>query len=64
MSDGRPGKWTTLNIRNMGTPLYVVDGVQMEEGQFNNIDFNDIESISVLKTVRLLFMVYVRQMVL
>lgn len=49
MSDGRPGNWTTLNIRNMGTPLYVVDGVQMEEGQFNNIDFNDIESISVLK---------------
>ena len=49
MSDGRPGAWTTLNIRNMGTPLYVVDGVQMEEGQFNNIDFNDIESISVLK---------------
>lgn len=49
MSDGRPGASTTLNIRNMGTPLYVVDGVQMEEGQFNNIDFNDIESISVLK---------------
>ena len=49
MSDGRPGAWTTLNIRNMGTPLYVVDGVQMDEGQFNNIDFNDIENISVLK---------------
>lgn len=49
MSDGRPGASTTLNIRNMGTPLYVVDGVQMDEGQFNNIDFNDIESISVLK---------------
>lgn len=49
MSDGRPGATTTLNIRNMGTPLYVVDGVQMDEGQFNNIDFNDIESISVLK---------------
>lgn len=48
-SDGRPGHWTTINIRNMGTPLYVVDGVQMDEGQFNNIDFNDIESISVLK---------------
>ncbi len=49
MSDGRPGASTTLNIRNMGTPLYVVDGVQMDEGQFNNLDFNDIESISVLK---------------
>lgn len=48
-SDGRPGHWTNINIRNMGTPLYVVDGVQMDEGQFNNIDFNDIESMSVLK---------------
>ena len=48
-TDGRPGATTTLNIRNMGTPLYVVDGVQVDEGQFNQIDFNDIESISVLK---------------
>lgn len=48
-SDGRPGQYTSISIRNMGTPLYVVDGVQMDEGQFNNIDFNDIESISVLK---------------
>lgn len=48
-TDGRPGATTSINIRNMGTPLFVVDGVQMDEGQFNNIDFNDIESISVLK---------------
>lgn len=48
-SDGRPGHYTTINIRNMGTPLYVIDGVQMDEGQFNNIDYNDIETISVLK---------------
>ncbi len=33
----------------MGTPLFVIDGVQSDEGQFNNIDFNDIESISILK---------------
>lgn len=33
----------------MGAPLYVVDGMQVDAGQFNNIDFNDIESISVLK---------------
>ena len=33
----------------MGDPLYVIDGVQSDAGQFNNIDFNDIESISVLK---------------
>lgn len=48
-TDGRPGSTTTLQIRNMGTPLYVIDGVQTDEGQFNNIDFNDIESVSVLK---------------
>jgi len=49
MSDGRPGNSTSIQIRNMGTPLYVIDGVQKDEGQFNNIDYNDIESISILK---------------
>lgn len=48
-TDGRPGATTSLQIRNMGNPLYVIDGVQSDAGQFNNIDFNDIESISVLK---------------
>ena len=48
-SSGRPGNTTSIRIRNMGSPLYVIDGVQQDEGQFNNIDFNDIESISVLK---------------
>ncbi len=48
-ANGRPNSYTSISIRNMGTPLYVVDGVQMDEGQFNNIDFNDIVSISVLK---------------
>jgi len=47
--DGRPGASTTLQIRNMGTPLYVIDGVQKDEDQFNNLDFNDIESIAILK---------------
>lgn len=49
MSDGRPGSYTKLNIRNMGTPLFVIDGIQSNEEQFNNIDFNDIENISVMK---------------
>lgn len=48
-TDGRPGASTSIQIRNMGAPLFVIDGVQSDEGQFNNIDFNDIESISVLK---------------
>lgn len=44
-----PGAVTKISIRNMGTPLFVIDGVQQNEGQFNQIDYNDIESISVLK---------------
>lgn len=48
-TDGRPGSTTSLMIRNYGTPLYVIDGVVKDVGQFNNLDFNDIESISVLK---------------
>lgn len=44
-----PGAVTKINIRNMGTPLFVIDGVQQNEGQFNQIDYNDIESIAVLK---------------
>jgi TonB-linked SusC/RagA family outer membrane protein len=48
-SDGRPGNGTSIRIRGMDTPLYVIDGVQKDEGQFNNIDPNDIESISILK---------------
>lgn len=48
-ADGRPGNGFNIQIRNMGTPLYVIDGVQKDQGQFNNIDFNDIASISILK---------------
>lgn len=49
MADGRPGASASVQIRNMGTPLYIIDGIQQDEGQFNNISPNDIESISVLK---------------
>ena len=49
MPDGRPGASANIQIRNMGAPLYVIDGIQQDEGQFNNIAPNDIESISVLK---------------
>lgn len=48
-SDGRPGASTSIQIRNMGTPLYVIDGVIKDEGQFNNLDVNDIEQMSILK---------------
>jgi TonB-linked SusC/RagA family outer membrane protein len=46
---GRPGQGTNLQIRNLGAPLYVIDGVPQSEGQFNNISSEDIESISILK---------------
>ncbi len=49
MPDGRPGASATIQIRNMGTPLYVIDGIQQDQGQFNNLAPNDIESITVLK---------------
>ena len=49
MPEGRPGASANIQIRNMGTPLYVIDGIQQDEAQFNNIAPNDIESISVLK---------------
>jgi len=48
-SEGRPGASASIQIRNMGTPLYVIDGIQQDEGQFNNLAPNDVESITVLK---------------
>lgn len=49
MPDGRPGSSANIQIRNMGKPLYVIDGIQKDAGHFNNISPNDIASISVLK---------------
>jgi TonB-linked SusC/RagA family outer membrane protein len=49
MPDGRPGASASIQVRNMGNPLYVIDGIQKDAEQFNNISPNDIESISVLK---------------
>lgn len=48
-SEGRPGSSAGIQIRNMGTPLFVIDGVVKDEGQFNNISPNDIATITVLK---------------
>ncbi|MDJ1495325.1 TonB-dependent receptor [Cytophagaceae bacterium DM2B3-1] len=49
MADGRPGAWATVQVRNLGDPLYVIDGIQKDAGQFNNLSPNDIESMTVLK---------------
>ncbi|MGV3640086.1 MAG: SusC/RagA family TonB-linked outer membrane protein [Adhaeribacter sp.] len=48
-ADARPGAGTSIQIRNMGTPLYVIDGVTSDVGQFNNLGIDDIESVSILK---------------
>lgn len=53
-SSGAPGSAPTIRIRGIGsyaassTPLYVIDGVPMEQG-LSTINPADIESISVLK---------------
>ena len=55
-ASGRPGSGQTIRIRGYGSvsssvgqdPLWVVDGVPFE-GDINNINSNDIESITVLK---------------
>ena len=47
--DGRPGAQANVQIRNMGDPLFVIDGIQQDEKQFNRLAPADIESISILK---------------
>lgn len=48
-AEGRPGSGAQINVRNMGNPLFVIDGIQKDQGQFNNLSPQDIESITVLK---------------
>jgi len=45
-----PGDYNTvIDIRGMGTPLFVIDGVTRDQGYFARMDPQEIESISVLK---------------
>lgn len=48
-TEGIPGSSASIQIRNLGTPLYIIDGVEKDAGQFNNIAPSDIESITILK---------------
>ena len=49
-TSSRPGAFeTTYDIRGLGTPLIVIDGVPSDGDTFARLDANDIESISVLK---------------
>jgi len=47
--DARPGNGSTIQIRNLGDPLYVIDGIVSDVGQFNNLGIADIENVSILK---------------
>lgn len=48
---GEPGTFNNMiNIRGFGRPLYVIDGVlRNDEGDFQRLNADDIESISFLK---------------
>lgn len=48
-NDGTPGAAASLQVRNLGTPLYVIDGIIKDEAAFNNLASTDIDNISVLK---------------
>ena len=46
----QPGAFdNAIDIRGMGTPLFVVDGIPRDQGYFSRMDSNEIESVSVLK---------------
>jgi TonB-linked SusC/RagA family outer membrane protein len=47
--DARPGAQTNIQVRNMGNPLFVIDGVPADAGQFNQLGVTDIDNISILK---------------
>lgn len=63
-TDARPGRSTNLQIRNMGSPLFVIDGIPYGgstglastgspvfggQTSFNALSIEDVESISILK---------------
>ena len=53
--NGRPGGNAYIRIRGVGSynasnePLFIIDGVQMTQSDYNALDPNDIETISILK---------------
>lgn len=48
--NGQPGQnKTAINIRGFGEPLYIIDGLPVDEAVFSNLNPNDIEELTVLK---------------
>ena len=49
-NSSQPGEFdNNIDIRGMGTPLIVVDGVPRDQSYFSRMDANEIDNISVLK---------------
>ncbi len=50
-NNGLPGSFSTnINVRGMGTPMFVIDGVVRNEAtEFQKLNPEDIESVTVLK---------------
>ncbi|MDR0506316.1 MAG: TonB-dependent receptor [Dysgonamonadaceae bacterium] len=47
---GEPGNYSSkMDIRGLGSPLIVIDGVIRDEAAFQRLEPNEIESVSVLK---------------
>lgn len=47
---GEPGDFNnTINIRGFGSPLYVIDGIVRTNADFQKMNGEDIESVTVLK---------------
>ncbi|RZA01292.1 MAG: SusC/RagA family TonB-linked outer membrane protein [Sphingobacteriaceae bacterium] len=49
-SNGQPGANPDIRIRNFGgNPLIIIDGTRRDMGAFDALDFNDVESLNILK---------------
>ncbi len=49
-TSGRPGEEPVIRVRNFGgNPLVVIDGTMRNIDAFNALDYNDIESVNILK---------------
>ena len=49
-NSSQPGEFdTSIDIRGMGEPLIVVDGIPRDKDYFSRMDSNEIDNISVLK---------------
>ena len=48
-SSGSPGQFASLQVRNFGEVLYVIDGVVSRAEEFNTLSPHDIESFTIIK---------------